>query len=78
VVLNLQKHAEPLRSYPNFCRTPFLPNITESKNGLLNLNHSTVYIYLYSSSTLSIMFQMTFVEPLKQLRRTLGVRSNSG
>jgi len=24
------------------------------------------------------MFQKTFVEPLKQLRRTLGVRSNPG
>ena len=33
--LNLYKHAEPLRSFPRFCRTPVLPNITESKNGLL-------------------------------------------
>ena len=32
--LNLYKYAEPLRSFPKFCRTPFLPNITESKNGL--------------------------------------------
>jgi len=35
VVLNLYKHAEPLLSFPSFCGTPFLPNITESKNGLL-------------------------------------------
>jgi len=41
---NLYKHAEPLRSYPSFCRIPFLPNITECKNGLLKLNQSTVYI----------------------------------
>jgi len=34
VVLNLYEHAEPVRSFPSFCRTPFLPNITESKNGL--------------------------------------------
>jgi len=44
VVLNLYKHTEPLRCYPSFCRIPFLPNITESKNGLLKLNHSTVCI----------------------------------
>jgi len=44
VVLNLCKHAEPLRRYPSFCRTPFLPNVTENKNGLLKLTHSTVYI----------------------------------
>jgi len=35
VVLKLCKDAEPLRSLPSFCRTPFLPNTTESKNGLL-------------------------------------------
>jgi len=34
VVLNIYKYAEPLCSFPSFCRTPFLPNITESKNGL--------------------------------------------
>jgi len=27
VVLNLYKHAEPLRSFSSFCRTPFFPNI---------------------------------------------------
>jgi len=26
VFLNLYKHAEPLCSFPSFCRTPFLPN----------------------------------------------------
>jgi len=35
VVLKLYKHADPLCSFPSFCRTPFLPNATESKNGLL-------------------------------------------
>jgi len=35
MVFNLYKHAEPLRNFPSFCRIPFLPNITESKNGLL-------------------------------------------
>jgi len=35
VLLNLCKHAKPLRSFPSFCRTTVLPNITESKNGLL-------------------------------------------
>jgi len=35
VVLKLYNHAEPLRSFPSFCRTPFLPNTTERKNGLL-------------------------------------------
>jgi len=35
VVLNLDEHAEPLGGFPSFCRTPFLPSITESKNGLL-------------------------------------------
>ena len=35
VVLNLYKHAEPLCSFPRFCQTPYLPNITESKIGLL-------------------------------------------
>jgi len=34
VVLNLYKHAKTLRSFPNFCRTPFFPIVTESKNGL--------------------------------------------
>jgi len=34
VVLRLYKHTEPLRSFQSFCRTPFLRNITESKNGL--------------------------------------------
>ena len=34
VVLKLNKHTEPLRSFPSFCRPPFLPNITENKNGL--------------------------------------------
>ena len=34
-VLKLYKHDESLRSFPSFCRTSFLPNITESKNGLL-------------------------------------------
>ena len=34
VVLKLYRHTEPLRSFPSFCRTPFLPNITESENGL--------------------------------------------
>jgi len=29
VVLKLYKHAEPLRSFPCFCRTPFLPNKTK-------------------------------------------------
>jgi len=35
VVLKRYKHAEPLRSFPSLCRTPFLPNTTERKNGLL-------------------------------------------
>ena len=35
VVLNLYKRAEPLRSFPSLCQTAVLPNITESKNGLL-------------------------------------------
>jgi len=35
VVLKLYKHAEPSGSFPSFCQTPFLLNITESKNGLL-------------------------------------------
>jgi len=26
VVLKIYKHAKPLRSFPSFCRTPFLPN----------------------------------------------------
>jgi len=43
-VVLLYKHTEPLRCFPSFCRAPFLPNITESKNELLKLNHSTVYI----------------------------------
>jgi len=34
VVLNLYTHAESLRSFPSFCRTQFLPNITKSKKGL--------------------------------------------
>jgi len=34
VVLKLYKHTERLRSFPSFCRTPFWPNLTESKNGL--------------------------------------------
>jgi len=37
VVLNLYKHAETLCTCLSFCRTPFLPNITESKNGSLHL-----------------------------------------
>jgi len=35
VVLKLYKHAEPLRSFPSVSQTSFLPNTTESKNGLL-------------------------------------------
>ena len=35
VVLKLYKHAEPLRNFLSFCRTPLLPNTTGSKNGLL-------------------------------------------
>ena len=35
VVLKLYKHAEPLRSFPSFCRNKILPNTTERKNGLL-------------------------------------------
>jgi len=34
VVLKLYKHAELFRSFPSFCRTPFLPNTTESEIGL--------------------------------------------
>jgi len=34
-VLNLCKHTEPLRRFPGFCGTPFLPNITESKTGYM-------------------------------------------
>ena len=34
VVLKLYKHTEPLRSFPSIGRTPFMPNVTESKNGL--------------------------------------------
>jgi len=34
MVLKLHKQTEPLRSCPRFCRSPFVPNITESKNGL--------------------------------------------
>jgi len=33
--LKLHKHAEPLRGFPSFCRTPFLRNVTESENELL-------------------------------------------
>jgi len=50
VVLNLYKHAEPLRSFPSFCRTLFFPIQQKVKMGYWN--------------------QMTFVEPLKRLRRT--------
>jgi len=39
VVLKLYKHTEPLRSFPSFRRTPFLPYITESKKGLHVLDH---------------------------------------
>jgi len=35
VAFNHYKHAEPFRSFPSFCQTLFLPNTTESKNGLL-------------------------------------------
>ena len=34
MVQKLYKHTEPLRGFPSFCQTPFLPNIIESKNGL--------------------------------------------
>ena len=34
VVRNLYKDTESLHSFPRFCRTSFLPNTTESKNGL--------------------------------------------
>jgi len=39
VVLNLYKHAEPLRSFPRVCRTPFLPNITEVRMGYCKGDH---------------------------------------
>jgi len=34
ILMKQAQIAEPLRSFPCFCRTAFLPNITESKNGL--------------------------------------------
>jgi len=46
----------------------FLPSITESKNGLA----------FCDITTFLVMFQMTFVEPPKRLRGTLGVRSYPG
>jgi len=60
VVLNLYKHAEPLRSFPSFCRTLFLPNITESKNRLLQ---RWPWLAYYDVTTLLVIIQMTFVEP---------------
>jgi len=33
VAVNLYTHTQPFRSFPSFCRTPFLPIITESKMG---------------------------------------------
>jgi len=31
VVLNLCEHTEPLRSFPSFCQTLFLPNLQKVK-----------------------------------------------
>jgi len=39
VVLKLYKHTEPLRSFPSFFQTSFLPSVTESKNGLHVSDH---------------------------------------
>ena len=71
VVLNLYKHAELLRNFPSFCRTPFLPNIIERKNRLLSVilgkNGVRFPVGLVSRTCLA-------VEPLKRLRRTLRTR----
>ena len=54
---NLQKHTEPLRSYPRFCRTPFVPSITKGENGLLESNRSTVIF----NCTVVPRFQSRFI-----------------
>jgi len=73
VVLNLYKHAEALRRFPSVCRTLFLPNIAESENGLLQ---GWPWLACCDITTLLAMFQMPFVQSLKQLRRTVEIRSN--
>ena len=66
LVLNLYEHTKTLGSFPSFCRTPFLPNITESKMGYWS------ELACCDITTLLVMFQLTFIEPLKLFRRTLG------
>jgi len=85
VVLNLYKHAKLLRSFLSFCQTHWNSWMLEQGwytdgKSLKWINGIKRWSWLacFDITILSVIFPMTFVEPLKQLCWTLGVWSNSG
>jgi len=89
--VTFNKHAESLGNFPSFCRIPFLPmpsiipgvlgtsairSQQRSEMNYCNDIQRWPWLACCHITTLLVMFQMIFIEPLKRLHRTLGFRSN--